>query len=275
LSNPSEGRSVLGGQSRLALLAVVVVVAIVVAAGLFLQGRASPSTPPAASAAAPGSTTAAGILVPTVGTPTNIAFERTLGRPDAPVRLTVWSDFQCVPCRDFAQNSLPRLIRDFVVPGTLRVEFRDLAVMGLESPAAAAAARCADDQDKFWPYHDVLFANQIPEESGLLGPQRLKDMADAIGLDRTRFDACLPSGTVFNDVQTETGRGKARGDSVPILDLGGLVLEGSPPYDQLSQTVEQLIASAPTAGPPAPSGSAAPSGGSAAPSGSTGPSASP
>lgn len=203
--------------------------------------------------AAPGTRTAAGILVPAVGTPTNVAFQRTLGRPDAPVRLIVWSDFQCTACRDFAENSEPRLIRDFVVPGRLRIEYRDLAVIGPESIAAAAAARCADQQGHFWPYHDVLFANQAPQETGQLSPARLKDMADAIGLDRTKFDACLPSGDVFNDVQAETRQGRTLGASPPILDFTSVVIQGSPPYDSLRQTVQELIANAPTSPPTSPS----------------------
>lgn len=234
----------------MAAIAAVVVLAVV--APRFLPGQAH------VAPAAPGTRTSAGILVPAVGTPTNVAFQRTLGRPDAPVRLIVWSDFQCPACRDFAENSLPRLIREFVVPGQLRIEFRDLAVVGPESAAAAVAARCADQQDRFWPYHDVLFANQATPETGQLAPPRLKAMADAIGLDRTQFDACLPSGDVFNSVEAETAQGKTRGNSAPILDFTSVVIEGSPPYDSLETTVEQLLANAPT---PA----AAPTGASATP----------
>jgi protein-disulfide isomerase len=227
-------------------------VVAVIAIGAFAAVRLI-SGPAKVQPAAPGTKTSAGILVPATGTPTNVSFQRTLGRPDAPVRLLVWSDFQCAGCKDFAESSLPHLITDFVIPGKLRIEFRDLAVVGPESAAAAAAARCADQQGKFWPYHDVLFANQGPEETGLLLPARLKDMADAIGLDRTAFDVCLPSGDVFNAVQTETAQGKTRGDAAPILDFTSVVISGSEPYDTLKQTVEQLLANAPTPAPPAAS----------------------
>jgi protein-disulfide isomerase len=210
----------------------------------------------------PGATTAAGILVPLNGTPTNVAFGRTLGRPDAPVRLIVWSDFQCADCKAFAQETLPQLIARYVSGGRLRIEFRDLAVVGPESSAAAAAARCADQQDKFWPYHDVLFANQAAENSGQLGPKRLKDMADAVGVDRTKFDVCLPAGDLFNAISAETKQGQARGSGDPVLDFGSVVLEGSPPVAQLTQTIDTLLANAPT---PAPSASAGASGASASP----------
>jgi protein-disulfide isomerase len=222
---------------------------LVIAVVVVLAMQALPRTTTPAGPAKPGSTTVAGILVPLTGTPTNIAFGRFLGRPDAPVHLIVWSDFQCANCRAFAETSQAQLIRDYVAPGNLRIEFRDLAIVSPESSAAAAAARCADQQNRFWPYHDVLFANQAAGVSGQLGPARLKDMADAIGLDRTKFDTCLPSGDLFNEIEAETAQGQARGDGQPLLDFGPVVLEGSPPYDQLKQTVDTLIANAPTPAP--------------------------
>jgi protein-disulfide isomerase len=230
--------------------AAIVVIALVAIAAIQLAPKAGPSGP-----AAPGTRTSAGILVPATGTPTNVAFARALGRPDAPVRLIVWSDFQCTACREFAEGSLLRLVTDFVVPGQLRIEFRDFAAAGPESVAAAGAARCASDQGKFWPYHDVLFANQGPAESGLLVPARLKAMADAIGLDRTAFDTCLPSGDVFNAVQAETTQARTRGDTAPILDFGPTLFDASADYDTLQGAIEDLLAKA--SARPSPSSAAA------------------
>ena len=208
--------------------------------------------------AVPGTRTSAGILVPAIGTPTNVAFGRSLGRPDAPVRLTVWSDFQCPACKSFAETVEGRLITNYVVPGKLRIDYRDLDIIGPESDAAAAAARCADDQGKFWQYHDVLFANQAAENSGAITPARLKDMADAIGLDRTKFDACLPSTDLLTKIQVETRDGKLRGQSTPTLDFGTQVIAGNPGYDSLKTTIDQLLVQAGAAGSasPAASGSA-------------------
>ncbi len=262
-------------KSPIVLLTGGVLVVAVVAIGLLQLAPGSGHSGPAA----PGSTSAAGIFVPADGTPENIAFGRSLGRPDAPIHLVVWSDFQCPACKAFADTNEPQLIRDYVIPGKLRIDYRDLVIIGPESSAAAAAARCADQQSQFWPYHDVLFANQLPENSGGLGPKRLKDMADAIGLDRVKFDACLPSNDLFNQIQAESQQGQGRGNATPILDFGTVVIEGSPPYDSLKQTVDGLLAVAPSASATgaSPSG-ASPSGASpsgASPSGAASASASP
>jgi protein-disulfide isomerase len=244
------------------VLAVAGIVALQVLPG---SGHSGP--------AAPGTRTSAGILVPAVATDASTAQGRSLGRGDAPVTLTVWSDFQCPSCKVFSDTIEPRLIANYVVPGKLRIVYRDLDIIGPESDAAATAARCADQQGAFWPYHDVLFANQKAENSGAITPGRLKDMADAVGLDRKAFDACLPSTDLLNQVQAETREGQTRGRATPTLDFGSRVISGSPPYDQLRVIVDGLIASA--GGSPAPSDGASPAGSAGAPPASAGPSATP
>lgn len=206
------------------------------------------------AAAAPGTTTAAGILVPASGTNTALAGSRTLGLPSAPVTMIVWSDFQCEACKLFATTILPQVVRDYVDTGKLLLAWRDHAIVGPELVAAASASRCADQQGRFWQFHDVLFANQGAPNTGSLSLQRLKDMADAIGLDRGKFDACLPAGDLFNAVTAETGQGDARGGDPPVLDFGTEVLNGSPSYPELKTRLGALIAAA-SAATPEPSGS--------------------
>jgi protein-disulfide isomerase len=234
-SSSTRRRLALGGLALSAALVVVVALTL-------LQPHRGPALLPIPSPVAPGTTSAAGILIPAEGTPLGTAFDRDLGRADDPVRLTVWSDFQCAACKDFTENTLPRLVTTYVVGSRLQIVFRDLAIVGLESPAAATAARCANAQGKFWPYVDVLFANQAAPNTGQLLPARLEAMADAIGLDPNAFDACLPSADVYSQVEAETQQGQARGDGVPLFDFGSVVLSGAQTYDTLAQTVDRLLA---------------------------------
>jgi protein-disulfide isomerase len=203
----------------------------------------------ASGPAQPGTRTAAGILVPMSGTPQSLAVGRTLGRADAPVHLTVWSDFQCPACRVFVTSSEPRLVSEYVATGKLRLEYRDHIIIGPESLTAAAGARCADAQGKFWPYHDVLFANQAPENTGALTAKRLADMADAVGLDITKFGACVSDGSVLAAVQADSATGQTRGNSTPTLDFGSKVIVGAPPYEQLKATIEGLLSQAGASSP--------------------------
>jgi len=226
-------------RSPIASLTVgVVLVAVVAIAGLQLLQRPTPV------GTAAGTRTAAGILVPYAGTPDGIASGRSLGRADAPVTLTVWSDFQCPACRTFAINVEPRLITDYITAGKLRLSYRDLLIIGPESHDAAIASRCADEQNAFWPFHDVLFANQAAENSGALTPARLRDMADAVGLDRTSYDACIADPSIKAQVDAETAQGLTRGQSTPTLDFGKVVVAGAPAYPDLSAKIDALVAAA-------------------------------
>jgi protein-disulfide isomerase len=232
----------------------VVVVAIVVVGALQLLPRSA--GPAAGATTVPGTRTAAGILVPLSGTNVALASGRSLGLANAPLKLIVWSDFQCPACKLFATTIEPDLIRDYVITGKLLLEYRDHTIIGPESQAAAAGARCADQQDRFWPYHDILFANQGAENSGSITPKRLGDMADAVGLDRAKFDACLPGQDLFNAIEGESAQGNARNKSTPALDFGTEVIAGSPPYAQLKVKIDSLLAALPAAPAPtsAPSG---------------------
>ena len=75
-----------------------------------------------------------------------------LGSGEAPVVIELYADFQCPACRLFVTGRLARLVSEFVVPGTVRIEARDIDILGRGSPSEslelAAGARCAAEQDR-------------------------------------------------------------------------------------------------------------------------------
>src|SRR3972149_10915657 len=84
----------------------------------------------------------------------------TLGRPDAPVVIVEFSDFQCSFCRKFWAETLPKLKEAYIQKGQARFIYRHFAILGKHSVQAAQASECAAGQGKFWLYHDRLFQNQ-------------------------------------------------------------------------------------------------------------------
>ena len=113
------------------------------------------------------------------------ADNRLRGNPDAPVTLIEYSDFTCGYCLKFFKETWPRLSAKYVETGKVRFLYRDYP-RDPEGPAmiAAIAARCAGDQGRYWQMHDRLFA-------GGLDAAPLSAHAEAIGLDRAKFDTCL------------------------------------------------------------------------------------
>src|SRR5512141_2096373 len=86
-----------------------------------------------------------------------------LGKPDAPVTLVEYADFQCPYCAQWALGTLPALVRDYVRAGKLRIEFRGLAFLGPDSETALRAALAAGREDGLWNVVELLYANQGAE----------------------------------------------------------------------------------------------------------------
>ena len=171
------------------------------------------------------------LLVPIRPTPSELVDTtnpRALGPADAPVTIEVWSDFQCPACGFFAKSIEPDLIDEYVRTGDVNLIYRDMAFIDNsekgESHQAAAAARCAGDQGKFWEYHDYLFENQNGENKGAFDRATLDQIATAVGLDMTVFGSCMSSDAAVQAVSAETAQGKTAGVvSTPTLAINGVL----------------------------------------------------
>jgi protein-disulfide isomerase len=192
-----------------------------------------------------GSSNTAGLTPPSDPTPIALVDGRAIGAADAPVTLDVWADFQCPGCGIFTRATEARIVRDYVASGKLRLVFHDCAFLGQESIDAAVAARAADAQGSFWPYHDWLFANQGGENDGGFRRDVLVAIAKQVGLDISAFEAALDDSGLAAAVQAETASGaKVPVNATPTLVIGDQVIEGVPPWDSLSATIEAQIAKA-------------------------------
>lgn len=166
-----------------------------------------------------------------------------LGRADAKVIVEVFADFQCPACKAFFESIEPRLIADYVATSKVKLVFRDFAFLGSESTAAAASARCASDQGKFWEYHNALYTRQGAENSGAFYSDRLTAIARDTGVDAGRFDECRSSARHVSAVDETTREGRVRGVKVTptIVVNGGTVLEGVPTYEELRRAIDAAL----------------------------------
>ena len=118
-----------------------------------------------------------------------------MGNSNASVTIVEFGDYQCHQCYNWFHNTKPSLVNDYIETGKVNLVFVDLAFLGNDSPGAAQASYCAEDQGKYWEYHDVLYNNQGPQiDSGWASSENLKRFASEIGLDTAAFDNCLDSG---------------------------------------------------------------------------------
>jgi protein-disulfide isomerase len=178
---------------------------------------------------------------------------RSLGDPNAPVTVIEFGDYQCPGCGQFAQAVEPRLVEEYVATGLVRFEFRDYSFLddrvdGSESDDAAEAAFCAADQGQFWRFHATLYANQYGENQGAFDRDRLGAMAEGIGLDTARFDACLNDGAHADGVAAMNDEAAALGlGGTPSFVVNGTVIDYSG-YDSLKAAIDAELAATGGAG---------------------------
>lgn len=263
---PDADAAQAGGSSprRPAILGYVgaaILGAVLGAAGLALATGAIGA--PASSSPVPSAAPSPGPTEPPAG--------NAIGRPDAPVTVEIWADYQCSFCRLEDLLFGGAMDREYVTPGIARVVYRDFAFLGQESTDAAIAARCAGAQDPAAQlrFHDALYTFQQGENQGRFARANLVQIAEIAGVrSPAAFTACLDDPAVAKAVADETTAGRNVGvTSTPTLRLRGpggeRVLAGfNQTWPKLRDALEAVRVAAPASpsGSPAPPSSAAPSG---------------
>lgn len=208
-----------GISSTVWLTGAAVVVALLIVGFLVLSNQHAP---------------VADVTAPSPTSPPALADGKTLGSSGAPVTVDLWADFQCPYCGQFTFSEEPQLVTSFIATGKAKLVFHDYAFLGPESITAAVAATCAEQQGKFWPYHDYLYVNQAGENEGAFSQARLLQIATAVGLDQAAFSTCASDPAVLAQVQAEQQQGAAAGVvGTPTIFVNGTKLIG---YDLASVT---------------------------------------
>lgn len=161
------------------------------------------------------------------------------GDANAPVTIIEFSDFECPFCGRFYSQTLPSIQKNFIDTGKVRLVYRDFPLsFHPQAQKAAEASECADDQDKFWEYHDLLF------ESGVAGGiASFKAYAGQLGLDQATFDSCLDSGKHAQEVQADLQQGSAAGiRGTPGFIINGQIISGAQPYQVFEQAINAALA---------------------------------
>ncbi|MBI4021357.1 MAG: DsbA family protein [Candidatus Aenigmarchaeota archaeon] len=167
-----------------------------------------------------------------------------LGSDDAPVTIIEFSDFQCPFCGRFYDQTELQLKQDYVDTGKLRIIYRDFPLsFHPEAQPAAEAAECANEQGKFWEFHDKIFENQAT-----MSAAAYKQWASDLGMNVDQFTSCVETGKYRSEVQADLDAGVAAGVSgTPTVFVGktggqGVKIVGAQPYDTFKGAIESFLA---------------------------------
>jgi protein-disulfide isomerase len=136
-----------------------------------------------------------------------------LGDPStAPITIIDFSDFQCYLCARYVKATEP-LIRDtYIETGKVVLVFKHLPNRGFDSLGASIAAQCSHEQGKFWEFHNILYENQKPIDSGWVNQENLKKFAAKLkGLDIEKFNECLDNQKYKEFVERDVDLGSSFG----------------------------------------------------------------
>jgi protein-disulfide isomerase len=179
-----------------------------------------------------------------------------LGSPTAPVEVIEFADFECPGCGQYATITEPDVRTMLVNTGKIRMRYMDFPLpMHKNTWDASLAASCANDQGKFWPMHDAIFANQDRWNGEATSRPRgvLADLAKGLGLDMTKYGACMDAETHRPQIEATQAEAERRQvQQTPTFIFNGTVVAGALPFDKFKQYVDEAtaaLAKSPVAAP--------------------------
>jgi protein-disulfide isomerase len=172
-----------------------------------------------------------------------------LGNVSAPITIIDFSDFQCYLCNRFVRNTEPLINQTYIQTGKVALVFGHLPNRGLDSMDAALAAQCTNDQGKFWQFHNLLYSNQKPIDSGWVNKENLKKFASEIpGLDTREFTSCLDGEKyktfIQNDIDLALSFGFKETPSFIIVNSDGSnpeFLQGALPFPSFKVVIDKKL----------------------------------
>lgn len=180
----------------------------------------------------------------------------SLGDPNAPVRVEVWEDFQCPACKTYTEGTEAQLIATYVETGVVYYTFyqypfidgtlseRTIAWNDGESDHAANASLCAAEQDRFWDYHDMLFANWNGENQNAFADERLLRFAEVLELDMDSFTQCFEDDRYRDRIEEEYTLGQQWGNTgTPSVYVNGVLVSPGyvPSFEQVAAAIEAAL----------------------------------
>jgi len=173
------------------------------------------------------------------------------GNKNAPLTIVEFSDFQCPFCGAFYSQTLPQIQKDYIDSGKVKLVYRDFPLGNIHQNAMAAslAAQCANEQGKFWDYHNTLFSSQRDWAtlSSINATNAFKQFAVDLKLDSNNFNSCIDSAKYQDKISKNFQDGTTYGVSgTPTFFIGDdkngyIPLVGAQPYSVFKQSIDAQL----------------------------------
>jgi len=170
-----------------------------------------------------------------------------LGSASAPITIVEFGDYQCEACYHWYHNTRADIIDNYIETGKANLVFIDLPFLGRDSITAAQATYCADDQGKYWEYHETLYNFQEAIDNGWASKDRLVSFAFDLDMNLDEFNDCMDSSKYAKRVKANYDESQRFGaEATPtflIISPDGTVkkITSAQPYSVFSQVIEPML----------------------------------
>lgn len=170
-----------------------------------------------------------------------------LGSQDATITLVEFGDYQCFFCNRFFHETESEIVKNYVDTGKVKIIFKDFTIIGQDSVNAAHASHCANEEGKFWEYHDVLYNHWTGENNGWASSDNLVEFAKQMGLDEAAFRECMSNGRYNSVIEQSNSDAKTLGISgTPAFFVIGsdntiVKIGGAQPYEVFEKIFESQL----------------------------------
>ncbi|NNM35682.1 MAG: DsbA family protein, partial [Nitrosopumilus sp.] len=167
------------------------------------------------------------------------------------ITIIEFSDYECPFCQRFYVNTLPLIEENYINTGKVNFVYRDFPIQSIHDNAlpSALATECADDQGKFWEYHNMIFDKKSTWEKidGANLLQEFEQYAITLGLNIEEFNACLASGKYLDEIKKDLQDGRDYGvTGTPAFfigndELGYVELKGAQPFESFQKVLDGML----------------------------------
>ena len=168
-----------------------------------------------------------------------------LGNPDAKISIVEFGDYQCTFCYKFHDETMKIILDQYVMDGEVNFVYKDFPLNGAPSIMASEASYCAQEQGKFWEYHDLIYENWEGENTGWLTRNALDRFAKEVKLNLSEFNSCMNDSKYRQKVlENEQFAREIDVDATPSFiifdDTNAYRIIGAQPFEKFEQVLDEL-----------------------------------
>jgi protein-disulfide isomerase len=182
----------------------------------------------------------------------DISNQPVIGDKKAPVTIVEFGDYKCPACKQFNDESFPKLKSDYINTGKVKLVFMDFPFLGPDATTAAIASKNMLHMypESFWNFHEAIYKFQQKETTAWATSETLTSIAKKIGVknfDETAFKKAIDDKTYESEVNKDYALGKQLGvPGTPAVFVNGVLVEKAYDYSTLKKQIDKFLKEAKT-----------------------------